>query len=128
MGFVMDKLMEVARDSFYTPIFMKKNRPAYKLSVLCDKERIEEVEDIIFANTTSIGIRKIEVERSILDREMISINYKGLKLLFKKVYHKDSSYTYPEYKSAKDLAEKENISIKEAFDKMKSIYGEKYEN
>lgn len=124
----MDKLMEVARDSFYTPIFMKKNRPAYKLSVLCDKERIEEVEDIIFANTTSIGIRKIEVERSILDREMISIDYKGLKLLFKKVYHKDSSYTYPEYKSAKDLAEKENISIKEAFDKMKSIYGEKYEN
>ena len=64
----MDKLMEVARDSFYTPIFMKKNRPAYKLSVLCDKERIEEVEDIIFANTTSIGIRKIEVDRSILDR------------------------------------------------------------
>lgn len=124
----MDKLMEVARDSFYTPIFMKKNRPAYKLSVLCDKEKIEDVEDIIFANTTSIGIRKIEVDRSILDREMIAIVYKGLKLFFKKVYHKDSSYTYPEYKSAKDLAEKENISIKEAFDKMKSIYGEKYEN
>lgn len=123
----MDKLMEVARDSFYTPIFMKKNRPAYKLSVLCDKERIEEVEDIIFANTTSIGIRKLEVDRSILDREIISIDHKGLKLFFKKVYHKDSSYTYPEYKSAKDLAEKENISIKEAFDKMRLIYGEKYE-
>lgn len=127
MGFVMDKLMEVARDSFYTPIFMKKNRPAYKLSVLCDKEKIEEVEDIIFANTTSIGIRKLEVDRSILDREIISIDHKGLKLFFKKVYHKDSSYTYPEYKSAKDLAEKENISIKEAFDKMRLIYGEKYE-
>lgn len=123
----MDKLMEVARDSFYTPIFMKKNRPAYKLSVLCDKDRIEEVEDIIFANTTSIGIRKLEVERSILDREIISIDHKGLKLFFKKVYHKDSSYTYPEYKSAKNLAEKENISIKEAFDKMRLIYGEKYE-
>lgn len=124
----MDKLMEVARDSFYTPIFMKKNRPAYKLSVLCDKEKIEDVEDIIFANTTSIGIRKIEVDRSILDRQMIAIEYKGLKLFFKKVYHKNSSYIYPEYQSAKDLAEKENISIKEAFDKMKSIYGEKYEN
>lgn len=128
LGFVMDKLMEVARDSFYTPIFMKKNRPAYKLSVLCDKERIEEVEDIIFANTTSIGIRKIEVDRSILDRKMITIDHDGLKLLFKKVYHKDSSYLYPEYQSAKDLAEKENTSIKEAFDKMKLIYGEKYEN
>lgn len=124
----MDKLMEVARDSFYTPIFMKKNRPAYKLSVLCDRKRIEEVEDIIFANTTSIGIRKIEVDRSILDRQMIAIEYKRLKLFFKKVYHKDSSYIYPEYKSAKDLAEKKNISIKEAFDEMRLIYGEKYEN
>ena len=124
----MNKLMEVARDSFYTPIFMKKNRPSYKLSVLCDRERIEEVEDIIFANTTSIGIRKIEVDRSILNREMIAIEYEGLKLFFKKVYHKESSYIYPEYQSAKDLAEKENLSIKKAFDKMKSIYGEKYEN
>lgn len=124
----MDRIMEVARDSFYTPIFMKKNRPAYKLSVLCDKEKIEEVEDIIFSNTTSIGIRKIEVERSILDRKMVAIDYKGLKLVFKKVYHKDSSYIYPEYMSAKDLAEKENISIKEAFDMMRLIYGEKYEN
>ena len=124
----MDKLMEVARDSFYTPIFMKKNRPAYKLSVLCDKEKIEDVEDIIFANTTSIGIRKIEVDRSILDRKMITIDHDGLKLFFKKVYHKDSSYLYPEYQSAKDLAEKENISIKKAFEKMRLIYGEKYEN
>ena len=124
----MDKLMEVARDSFYTPIFMKKNRPAYKLSVLCDKERIEEVEDIIFANTTSIGIRKIEVERSILDREMIAIDHEGLKLFFRRVYHKDSSYLYPEYQSAKDLAEKKNISIKESFDEMRLIYGGKYEN
>ena len=124
----MDKLMKVARDTFYTPIFMKKNRPAYKLSVLCDRKRIEEVEDIIFANTTSIGIRKVEVERSILDREMITIDHEGLKLFFKKVYHKDSSYIYPEYKSAKDLAEKKNISIKEAFDEMRLIYGGKYEN
>ena len=59
---------------------------------------------------------------------MIAIDHEGLKLFFKKVYHKDSSYLYPEYQSAKDLAEKKNISIKESFDEMRLIYGGKYEN
>ena len=123
----MDELMNVARDCFYTPIYMKKNRPAYKLSVLCDYDKIEEVEDIIFSNTTSIGIRKIPVERTILDREMINISYDNLNLKYKKVSHKGNSYVYPEYQSAIDLCKKEGISIKESFTKLNQIYGETYE-
>lgn len=102
---------------------MKKNRPAYKLSVLCDEDKLEDVEDIIFSNTSSIGIRKIEVERSVLERMIINIDYEGLRLSYKKVFHKDKSYVYPEYESAKDLAAQNSLSIKEAFDKMKLIYG-----
>lgn len=120
--------MKVARDCFYTPIFMKKNRPAYKLSVLCDYDKIEEVEDIIFSNTTSIGIRKIPVERTILDREMINISYDNLNLKYKKVSHKESTYVYPEYQSAIELSRKEGLSIKKAFNKLKEIYGENYED
>lgn len=123
----MDELMNVARDCFYTPIYMKKNRPAYKLSVLCDYDKIEEVEDIIFSNTTSIGIRKIPVERTILDREMINIPYDNLSLKYKKVIHKGNAYVYPEYQSAIDLCKKEVISIKESFNKLNQIYGENYE-
>lgn len=123
----MSELMNVARDCFYTPIYMKKNRPAYKLSVLCDYDKIEEVEDIIFSNTTSIGIRKIPVERTILDREMINISYDNLNLKYKKVSHKGNSYVYPEYQSAIDLCKKEGISIKESFTKLNQIYGETYE-
>lgn len=123
----MDEIMKVARDCFYTPIFMKKNRPAYKLSVLCDYDKMEEVEDIIFSNTTSIGIRKIPVERTILDREMINISYDNLNLKYKKVSHKGNSYVYPEYQSAIDLCKKEGISIKESFTKLNQIYGETYE-
>lgn len=120
--------MKVARDCFYTPIFMKKNRPAYKLSVLCDYDKMEEVEDIIFSNTTSIGIRKIPVERTILDREMITIPYDNLNLKYKKVSHKESTYVYPEYQSAIELSRKEGLSIKKAFNKLKEIYGENYED
>lgn len=119
--------MKVARDCFYTPIYMKKNRPAYKLSVLCDSDKIELVEDIIFANTSSIGIRKTQVERTILERESVTIPYQGLSLSYKKVFHKDNSYIYPEYQSALEFSRKYCLPIKEAFDSLKFIYGEKYE-
>ena len=123
----MDEIMKVARDCFYTPIYMKKNRPAYKLSVLADSDKMEEVEDIIFSNTTSIGLRKIPVERTILDREAINISYDDLNLKYKKVRHKGDTYVYPEYDSAIDLSQKEGLPIKKAFDKLREIYGEAYE-
>lgn len=106
---------------------MKKNRPAYKLSVLADSDKMEEVEDIIFSNTTSIGLRKIPVERTILDREAINISYDDLNLKYKKVRHKGDTYVYPEYDSAIDLSQKEGLPIKKAFDKLREIYGEAYE-
>lgn len=113
--------MEIALDCYYTPIFMKKNRPAYKLSVIykaCDEEKIE---DIIFTETTSIGVRKFDLERTILDREIIKISYKDKDYLAKQVSYKDKTYTYPEYESAKILAENEEISLKEAYDLMKVL-------
>lgn len=123
----MDEIMKVARDCFYTPIYMKKNRPAYKLSVLADSDKMEKVEDIIFSNTTSIGLRKIPVERTILDREAINISYDDLNLKYKKVRHKGDTYVYPEYQSAIDLSQKEGLAIKKAFDKLREIYGKNYE-
>lgn len=113
--------MEVALDCYYSPIFMKKNRPAYKLSVIykaCDEEKIE---DIIFTETTSIGVRKFDLERTTLDREIIEITYKDRDYLAKQVNYKDKIYTYPEYESAKILAENEGISLKESYDLMRAL-------
>lgn len=117
----MEKIMEIALDCYYSPIFMKKNRPAYKLSVIykeCDEEKIE---DIIFRETTSIGVRKFDLERKILDRKIVEIPYKDNNYLAKQVRYKNKTYTYPEYESAKSLAENEGISLKEAYDLMKSL-------
>lgn len=121
MGYALEKIMEIALDCYYSPIFMKKNRPAYKLSVIykaCDEEAIE---DIIFTETTSIGVRKFDLERTILDREIIEISYKDKDYLAKQVSYKDKTYTYPEYESAKTLAENEDLSLKEAYDLMKVL-------
>ena len=117
----MEKIMEIALDCYYSPIFMKKNRPAYKLSVIykaCDEEKIE---DIIFRETTSIGVRKFDLERKILDRKIVEIPYKNSNYLAKQVSYKDKTYTYPEYESAKNLAENEKISLKEAYDLMRDL-------
>lgn len=70
LGYVMDRLLEAgARDVYYTPIFMKKNRPAYQLNVICTQDDIARLEQIIFDETTIIGIRRVEMERTVLDRQ-----------------------------------------------------------
>lgn len=74
LGYVMDRLLKAgARDVHYIPVFMKKNRPAWILCVLCKKEDISVMEKIIFHETTTIGIRRIEMERSILEREQCTV-------------------------------------------------------
>ena len=109
-------------DTFFTPIFMKKNRPAYKLSVICDKEYEKEIEKIIFRNTTTIGVRKYEVQRDILSRRAEKVYYEDMELYLKIVNFEDEEYIYPEYESAKKLAKTKNIPIKAAFEMIKDIY------
>ena len=78
LGFVMEKLFEAgARDVHYTPVYMKKNRPAWLLTVICKEEDVPGMEELIFAETTSIGIRKSKMERTILPRkkEKVMIPY-----------------------------------------------------
>jgi pyridinium-3,5-bisthiocarboxylic acid mononucleotide nickel chelatase len=57
-----------ALDVFYTPIFMKKNRPATKLSVLCETGNVDTLVDILFQNTSTFGVRTYEVRRQKLHR------------------------------------------------------------
>lgn len=71
LGYVMQRLMEAgARDVHYSPVFMKKNRPGYQLNVVCKEEKIDELRNIIFEETTSIGIRVQHMDRRILKRRI----------------------------------------------------------
>ena len=70
LGFVMERLMKAgARDVHYVPVFMKKNRPAWILNVICKEEDMETLQNIIFEETTTIGIRYTKMKRTILQRE-----------------------------------------------------------
>ena len=58
LGYVMDMLFNAgANDVFYTPIYMKKNRPGVLLQLLCREEAIEEMKEILLRETTTLGIR-----------------------------------------------------------------------
>lgn len=71
LGFTLERLLQAgARDAFYTPVYMKKNRPGWLLSVLCDESRRDALERVIFADTSTIGIRRTAVERTTLPRRV----------------------------------------------------------
>ena len=116
LGYTQELLFKNgALDVFYTPIFMKKNRPAYKLTVMCKRENIQKLQNIIFKETTTIGIRYRFEYRTELDREIVELDTKYGKIKAKKVINNGDTYVYPEYESIKELAEKNNIPLKELY-------------
>lgn len=116
LGYTTEKLFQNgALDVFYTPIFMKKNRPAYCLNVVCKKEDMLKLQNIIFKETTTIGIRYHFEYRTELEREIIELNTKYGKIKAKKVNNNGEEYVYPEYEIMKELAEKHNIPLKELY-------------
>lgn len=122
----MEQLRKHSLDTYYTPIFMKKNRPSYKLSVLAYSENEDEILDIIFRHTTSIGIRKYPVDRVILDREIVNFDSSLGKARLKVIKYKDERFAYPEYEDIKGIASQKNMSIGEVYTIIKSEYQIKY--
>lgn len=116
MGYAMEKLMQAgALDVSFAPIVMKKNRPAYRMTVLIKPEQEMLMERLMFTYTTTIGIRKHLEKRSILKREKVSVTTAAGELEAKKVYLEDSVRVYPEYQSAVQLAEKQKKSLWEIY-------------
>lgn len=105
LGFLLERLMEAgALDVQYIPCFMKKNRPAYQLSVLCKAEKTAELERLIFLNTTTIGIRRCEMERSVLPRKIVPVKTKWGSADVKVIDVFGAKRFYPEYESVRALS------------------------
>ena len=107
MGYVMDRLLEAgARDVHYTPVYMKKNRPAYQLNVICKEEQIAELESIIFMETTTIGIRRQKMKRTILSRRSMEVLTEWGNAVVKVCTLPDGKGEryYPEYESVAALS------------------------
>ena len=90
-------------------------RPAYRLTVASKKEVKIKLQNIMFQETTTIGIRYRFESRTELAREFVEVDTKYGKIKAKKVINNGESYIYPEYESIKEVAQKYNIPIKELY-------------
>jgi uncharacterized protein (DUF111 family) len=73
-GHVMERALEMgALDCYFTPIHMKKDRPGVLLSVLCRPDHKESLTEMLFAETTTLGVRSYEVARRALEREIVRV-------------------------------------------------------
>ena len=123
LGYTIDRLMQAgALDVHYSPVYMKKNRPAWELTVICKKSRMEELEDIIFKETTTIGIREFpSVMRSILRRNQKQVETPFGIAEVKEVALPGERRFYPEYESVKAIAEKEHLPFAEVYHLVKAL-------
>lgn len=116
LGYTLEKLLEAgARDAFYTPVYMKKNRPAYMLKVICMETEREVIEDIIFAHTTTIGIRRYPAERTALQRRMDTVRTCYGEIGVKVCSRKGHTYVYPEYESIRSICEKTGMEFQTVY-------------
>ena len=112
MGYARKKLLKAGvKDAFYTPIIMKKSRPAYSLTVMCKEEVFDDAVKVIFENTSSVGLRYRVSDRIIMDREKNVALTKYGSVDANKFSFGDFSKISLEYDSVKKLAKEKNIGI-----------------
>lgn len=117
LGLVMDRLMDAgAKDVYFTPIFMKKNRPAYMLGVICSLADADGLERLIFQHTSSIGIRRHVCSRRIMERESREASIDGISVRAKLCSYGDIKKCYPEYSSIRLLQEKKGLDYLTAYE------------
>jgi uncharacterized protein (TIGR00299 family) protein len=74
LGPLLEKLLaEGAKDAFFTPVQMKKGRPGVLVTVLCPPGRRVALEEVLFRETTTLGVRRAEWDRTCLERELASV-------------------------------------------------------
>jgi len=113
-GYVMDRLLEAgALDVFGTPIQMKKNRPGTLLTVLAKPEAADKLSRIIFAETTTLGVRRREEVRQTLARRWETVGTKFGEVRIKVASLNGSISNYaPEYEDCRRIAEAQRVPLK----------------
>jgi hypothetical protein len=122
LGYTMERLMKAgARDVHYTPVYMKKNRPAYQLNVICKKDDVERLEQIIFEETTTIGIRRMAMERTILKREIRTVQTPFGEAKVKVCTLRGEERYFPEYESVAAICRASGKNYPEVYRMIQSL-------
>lgn len=114
---VMKKLLKAgAADVYFTPIIMKKGRPAIKVSVLCSKNQVKSMENVLFRETSTFGIRRYEVSKTMLQRSFGKVKTKYGEITVKRGFYKGEAIkAKPEHDECRAVAEELGISVIEVY-------------
>lgn len=117
LGYLMDVLIEKgANDVYYTPIYMKKNRPGTLLQLLCSKSRLEEIKELIFRETTTLGVRYYPLTVHRAERIYTKLHTKwGFVTVKTGLYQGEVIERTPEYEECKKIAQTHGLPLKEVY-------------
>ncbi len=116
-GYVTTQLFEHgALDVFLTPIFMKKNRPATQITVLCPTPHRDKLIELLLTETTTFGVRLSSADRVKLRRDFIQVETQWGIIQAKRGYLNGALIkTVPEYEDCKRLAERNNVPLRQIY-------------
>lgn len=114
-GYVLEKVYEAgALEAHISPVHMKKNRPAHLFTVLCRPDRLDPLMDLIFRETSTLGIRHYPAQRRALGREFRQIETSLGKVKIKIAKIGDEVINlHPEYDSCLQIAKEKGVPLKE---------------
>lgn len=118
LGYVMDLLFEAgANDVFYSPIYMKKNRPGVLLQLLSSHDKIDKMKEILFKETTTLGLRYYPLTVHRLERKFKSVETEWGPVTVKEGYYEGQLVQRaPEYEECKQIAKLHNIPLKRVYE------------
>lgn len=116
LGYTLKRLLAAgALDAHFVPVQMKKNRPAYELTVICRLEDKEKLEQLIFTETTTIGIRASVLQRDILPRKKGVVHTEYGDVEVKICQLGNAERVYVEYDSAVRLADEQGVPLQAVY-------------
>ena len=120
LGYVMDLLFESgANDVFYTPIYMKKNRPGVLLQLLCARENLHIMKEIVLKETTTLGIRYYPLTVYRAERTFRTVSTEWGPVTVKEGYFNGQVIQRsPEFEECKNIAKEHKIPLKKVYEQV----------
>lgn len=125
-GYVAERLLAAgALDAYLTPVLMKKGRPAVVLSVLCRPDDASRLRGLLFAETTTLGVRTVEVSRHCLPRDIRAVQTPYGEIRVKVARWEDGEKAAPEYEDCRRAAEAHGVPLLRVYQAAMAGYPER---
>ncbi len=130
--YLLERLLkEGALDTFLTPVYMKKGRPGTLLTVLCRNEKLNQILEIVFKETTTLGVRVREEKRFILKRKFFKVDTPYGEITVKVAHSVKNGHPElfsPEFEDCRKIATKQGLPLKEIYTVARQAAREKLKN